>query len=207
MTTRREFLQAGIAASALPFGAAVTPAARNPDTAAAASPLEPAASFYKVVFDERFSESVAFAHEMARRGMTVHGISGDMTDLWYHDLHAQWQQNPVAIAGLTGHGPLFCLEQLAWDHGMRVVLRAEHRYAAENCMEHELSAPDVLLPETTSLAQAGAGWSTQMARFVSRCPLSGSRSSTRIVSPSAHRREADEDSLFTWIIAPVARSL
>jgi hypothetical protein len=26
---------------------------------------------------------------------------------------------------LTAHGPLFCLERLAWDHGMRVIARVE----------------------------------------------------------------------------------
>jgi hypothetical protein len=41
-------------------------------------------------------------------------------------LRAAWTKQPVAIAGLTAHGPLFCLERLAWDHGMRVVFRAEH---------------------------------------------------------------------------------
>ena len=117
MNSRREFLQAGLAASMLPL-------------AAAGSNLPPSqrderASFYKVIFDERFPASVAFGVEWIARGAAVHAIRGDITDLWFHDLDIQWKKRPVPIAGLTAHGPLFCLERLAWDHGMRVVSRVE----------------------------------------------------------------------------------
>jgi hypothetical protein len=30
---------------------------------------------------------------------------------------------------MTTHGPLFCLERWAWDHGLRVVARTEHAVA------------------------------------------------------------------------------
>ena len=63
----------------------------------------------------------------------MHGIRGDITDLWFHDLDPQWKKQPVAIAGLTAHGPLFCLERLAWDHGMRVVSRVEQGSRDQDC--------------------------------------------------------------------------
>ncbi len=78
-----------------------------------------------MIFDERFPASVAFGEEWKARGAAVHAIRGDITDLWFHDLDLQWKKRPVAIAGLTAHGPLFCLERLAWDRGMRVVSRVE----------------------------------------------------------------------------------
>ncbi len=81
--------------------------------------------FYKVIVDERFPASVAFGEEWKARGAAVHAMRGDITDLWFHDLDRQWKKQPLAIAGLTAHGPLFCLERLAWDHGMRVVSRVE----------------------------------------------------------------------------------
>jgi hypothetical protein len=116
MASRREFLQAGIAASLLPVAAA----------AAAPKDPVPSVSFYKVIFDERFPASVAFGDEWKARGARVHAIRGDITDLWFHDLDRRWKQHgPAAIAGLTAHGPLFCLERLAWEHGMRVVSRVE----------------------------------------------------------------------------------
>ena len=117
MASRREFLQAGLAASVLPIAASARESA--PEA------LDKRSSFYKVVFDERFPASVAFAGEMKKRGVPVHGIQGDITDLWFYDLYYRCKQGPAAIAGLTAHGALFCLERLAWDHGMRVVYRAD----------------------------------------------------------------------------------
>jgi hypothetical protein len=112
MASRREFLQAGLAASLLPVVGSASEASNAP------------LPYYKVIVDERFPASVAFGVEWKARGAAVHAIRGDITDLWFHDLDHRWkQQGPVAIAGLTAHGPLFCLERLAWDHGMRVVSR------------------------------------------------------------------------------------
>jgi len=117
MASRREFLQAGIAASMLPLAAA--------GSNLATSQRDERTSFYKVIFDERFPASVAFGVEWIARGAAGHAIRGDITDLWFHDLDHQWKKRPLPIAGLTAHGPLFCLERLAWDHGMRVVSRVE----------------------------------------------------------------------------------
>src|ERR1700689_1751850 len=116
MASRREFLQAGIAVSLLPGV-----------MAAGASTPQTGSPFYKVIFDERFAASVEFGAEWKARGAAVHAIRGDITDLWFHDLDHQWKKQPVAIAGLTAHGPLFCLERLACDHGMRVTSRVEQK--------------------------------------------------------------------------------
>jgi hypothetical protein len=124
MASRREFLQAGIAAAVLP----ITAWAKESAPGAAGN----LSSFYKVIVDGRFPASVEFGVEMSRLGAPVHTIQGDMTDLWYHDLDTKWKQAPIAIAGLTAHGPLFCLERLAWNHGMRVALRNEHPALDEN---------------------------------------------------------------------------
>ncbi|MGA2214201.1 MAG: hypothetical protein ABSH31_13075 [Bryobacteraceae bacterium] len=105
MASRREFLQAGIAASVLPMAAVA-------NTIAPSQPENH--DFHKVIFDERFKASVTFGEEWKARGAAVHAIRGDITDLWFHDLHRQWKQRPAAIAGFTAHGALFCLERLAW---------------------------------------------------------------------------------------------
>ena len=113
MGSRREFLQAGIAASLLPIAGLASATETSP------------VPFYKIIVDQRFSTSAEFGVEWRARGAAVHAIRGDITDLWFHDLDLQWKKRPVPIAGLTAHGPLFCLERLAWDHGMRVVSRIE----------------------------------------------------------------------------------
>jgi hypothetical protein len=105
MASRREFLQIGMAAAVLPLTGGADESASKPVHE----------QFYKVVADERFPTSRAFADEMQRRGASVHRIQGDITDLWYDDLYHRWKQ-----------GALFCLERLAWDQGMRVVARIDH---------------------------------------------------------------------------------
>jgi len=119
MTSRREFLKAGLAASAL------LPAAARADFIVAGD-LSRGAAICKVLYDTRFAASVAFARRAAARGLAVHAMAGDMTRFWYDDLYHRWRQGPAAIAGLTTHGPLFCLERLAWEQRMRVVYRSEH---------------------------------------------------------------------------------
>src|SRR5688572_11776975 len=128
MTSRREFLKVGLAASALlPVGA----------RASLAGVEAPAAvSLYKVLYDTRFAASVAFARRAAARGVAVHAMTGDMTPFWYGDLYHRWRQEPVAIAGLTAHGALFCLEHLAWEQRMRVVYRGEHAAVAGGRVAH-----------------------------------------------------------------------
>jgi hypothetical protein len=129
MTSRRQFLEAGLAASALlPAGA----------WAAQVAPLADR-SLYKVLYDTRFPASAAFARRAAARGLAVHAIAGDMTRFWYDDLYHRWRQGPAAIAGLTAHGPLFCLERLGWEQRMRVVYRREQAPVAGEAAERLFS--------------------------------------------------------------------
>lgn len=118
MTSRREFLQIGIAASAWPLVAG----ARAGD----GSVLAAHAPIYKVVFDRRHAASVAFAAGAEAQGIATGGFDGDMTRLWLYDIREQWQREPVAIAGMTEHGPRFCFEQLGRDCGLRLITSHAH---------------------------------------------------------------------------------
>ena len=201
MSSRRHFLQLGIAASALPF--TLTNLQRTPQgSAGAAVPANelPGRIFYKVIVDDRIPESLRFGQRMREMGSAVHAISGDVTDLWFHDLFAQWTKEPVAIAGLTEHGPLFCLERLAWDHKMRVVYRAEHRLDGD-CVEHEIvRSRDRRAADLGSAGATGRrtrrGWSVA-ARIVGS-PTAVARAVTR-VAPAG-----DREPLLSWVIAPRA---
>lgn len=204
MGTRRDFLHLGIAATALPLaGANLSSPLSSPAAARSVMP------FYKVIFDERFSDSVAFARQMQRLGATVHGITGDMTDFWFSELHGRWTKEPVAIAGLTQHGPLFCLERLAWDHRMRVVYRAEHRIRPDGRVEHALSGPEEMLKQAADLIGGGPDWGPHIANVVHRCPQACAQvAETTIVTAlpkSSTRNEPQDvgpDPLISWIIAP-----
>ncbi len=202
MTTRREFLQAGIA---VPLVAGVFASDQTAaDSASAARPT--ALPLYKAVFDERFPESAAFAAEMQRLGVATHGIAGDMTDLWYYDLHPRWMKTPVPIAGLTAHGPLFCLERLAWDHGMRVTFRAEHRFRPDGCVEHVISADESVLRDAGALRTAGSNWSKHIAGLVNRCGQTRVETRPAIVTALGQPRATEQDPLYSWVISPRARS-
>jgi len=46
----------------------------------------------------------------------VHCISGDITELWYNDLHKLWQEKTILTAGLTRESEFFLLKTLARDY-------------------------------------------------------------------------------------------
>jgi len=201
MASRREFLQAGIAALALPISAhaVLSPAAGRPENALPVTPL------YKTIFDERFPASVAFGDEARSLGLPVHSIRGDITDLWFHDLDARWKQKPVAVAGLTAQGPLFCLERLAWDHGMRVVFRGDHRYLPQDGIEHALTGPENMLRHARALECEDDEWSQRVAHLVANVPEGAAYpASINIRGRAKSPADRESEHLISWVIAPVA---
>jgi hypothetical protein len=199
MASRREFLQLGVAALALPMsvGTAATP------TAARGAVGSGPAQLYKVIYDQRHVQSRAFANEVLRLGVPVHGIRGDITDFWFRELDPRWKKEPVAVAGLTEHGPLFCLERLSWDHGMRVVYRADHSYRADGYMEHELCGSERMLREAVELSSSGPDWSARVASLLTRCPASRAQASKMTIVTPATKQAGDPEHLVSWVIAPV----
>lgn len=201
MTSRRDLLQIGIAASAWPLATRAARAGGFDRVDGAAADSMRSLPLYKVVYDTRFAPSVAFGRRAASLGAAVHAIQGDMTRLWFDDIYHRWKESPAAIAGLTAQGPLFCFERLAWDQGLRVVFRTEH-----GPTQHLLSGPESLLIEARSVL-ANADWAAEMATVVTRCPSGGAEIGSEavgctrgsIVSP------ADEP-LYSWVIAPAARA-
>jgi hypothetical protein len=199
MASRREFLQFGIAASALPITGAT---GLSSDLLHSGAPAR--LPLYKVVFDERFADSVRFGVEMKRLGVPTHAIQGDITDFWLHDLDPRWKKAPVAIAGLTAHGPLFCLERLSWDHRMRVVFSAEHRSLGDGRIEHAISGPDIMLRHAAELVAGGPNWAAHIAAVVTHCPPGRSQiSRTTIITPLATATDDEQEPLMSWVIAPV----
>jgi hypothetical protein len=196
MTSRREFLQIGVAASALPWAAYAGAVVRS-------VPVD-AVPLYKVVYDRRFSAGVEFAQRASALGHSVHAINGDMTRFWYDDLYHRWRRGAAAIAGLTGRGALFCLEQLAWDQRMRVVFRAEHFVGDDGCVAHRFEGTPALLASAAD-AVSEPGWAAAMADIVGQCaPMRAGRMTASAVTTRASTTPAGEP-LFSWVIAPVIR--
>jgi hypothetical protein len=205
MTNRREFLQIGIAATAWPIASRAAMAATQsaaPVGAAVAAPV----SLYKAVYDTRFPESVAFARQMEVEGVATHAIEADVTNFWYTELDQRWRKTPLAIAGLTSHGPLFCLEQLAWPLGMRVVFRGEHSYRADGSIEHALNGPDSMVRAASGLGEK-SDWAASIAKLATRCPTGRSQvSAASFTCRAAGPTKAEADPLISWIIAPASKA-
>lgn len=200
MASRREFLQVGVAALTLPISA------RAGRAEPVMKPNRNAASLavYKVIFDERFPDSVAFGLEARRLGLSSASIRGDITDLWFYDLDPQWKKSPAAIAGLTAQGALFCLERLAWDHGMRVVFRADHDFLPDGPMQHDFTGAENVVEEAARLRDHGEAWPAYLAGRLARFPEIEAASAKVTIRTHTPRSTAGRsENLISWLIAPV----
>ena len=197
MTNRREFVQGAVALSALPAAAQAASAARP----AAAVPQ---IALHAAVIDERFEASRAFGAAMTRRGVAVRPApAGDVTALWNGAFSATWSQTPQAIAGLTAPPALFCLEQLAWMHRMRVVFHAEHIAGRDGALSHAVLRA-ASLPENDperDLLAADADWPALVARMIAGQPAAAGPAGPSV---AALERALDPEAttLVSWIIAP-----
>jgi hypothetical protein len=229
MTNRREFLQTSAAMSALAMHGLV------PRTAAGAAGPAGGASFvpHLAVYDERYAQGRDFAAAAAAFGTPVRALEhGDVTAI-YDALDVAWRARPSSIAGLTQFGPMFVIERLAAERGMRFVLRAEHRPNADGTLSHVITGPSAALTLARDLDAAGLEWPAAMGALVCRptaaaTPLSSITLASRAAPPALGRDVAAVESgfihyytpqrmqqghepaldgpLYTWLIAPVARS-
>ena len=124
--------------------------------------------------------------------------------VWYDDLCLRWRREPAAIAGLTAHGALFCLERLAWDQRLRVVYRGEHA-AAEHGVLHRLDGPAPMLSAVVDAA-AELSWCAALADVVANCPRDRTAQRTATIVTSRGGIAPASEPLFSWVIAPAARS-
>jgi hypothetical protein len=196
MTNRREFLERVMWASA-PF---VVGMDRARATERSASP------FHAVVIDDRFAASREFGVRLAGDGARLHAIdNGEITDLWLRDIRPTWRRGPVPVAGLTQAPVLFCLEQLAWSHGMRVVFHAEH-IVTPSTVSHRVHRCDARLAplDERALASVGPRWSLRVADSIASYRPQGK---SKRVGPTCAGLDpsmpADATLLTSWIIARV----
>jgi len=158
---------------------------------------------YSVVSDVRFADSAEFGLEAERLGVHVVRISGDITGFWFNDLSMRWRDHAVAIAGMTAHGPLFCLERFAWDHGMRVVFRGTHLVLDAHHVAHALTGPSGTIARAQTLGLEGPDWARDVARLVSACEVAGEPSSAELMTVLATGGRDDmPEPLVSWVIAP-----
>ncbi|EQB04238.1 hypothetical protein L288_14260 [Sphingobium quisquiliarum P25] len=193
MVTRRSFL----------YSAAAAIAARELGIEPALAGDLPAEQQVKIaLYDSRFSAARDFGDEAAAHGLRTFGFANDMSRLWRRTLAPTLRERPQAIAGLTHVGALFCLERMAWDLGMRVMLRIEHfEDQGGNC--RHIAAAGIPAAMTGLPDAGGASYGRQAAGFAV-----ASRPAWRDCTHAAPARAAGQtgDPLATWVIAPVRRA-
>ena len=122
------------------------------------------ARLHQFIYDHRYPACRAFgaAAESADSSAAIAPIDGDITALWLYGLRSQWLAGGGgAIAGITTPRTLFCLEQLARDHWMRVVIRAEHAISEGPETAHRVTATDAMISRMRWALSDGA-WPLKM---------------------------------------------
>ncbi len=151
MTNRRQFLQL------IPLGTATAALSAFAAPLAAMPVLDATQPLFKFVYDSRHRASAQLASGMAVAlgADHLHAMQGDITPFWYGELQQLWQQQALAVAGLTEAGPLFCLQQLAPQYGLRVVWQQELRSTEGATLVSWIIAPARSAASGTQQAQEG----------------------------------------------------
>lgn len=193
MANRRQFIQSGLALSAMSVPAA---------SVLAAGALTPALRLERFVLDARFVQAASAAGGAASRGASIAAFSGgDLTALWYHDLDLRWKRRPMALAGVTGNDALFVLETLAADRGMRVVYRGEHAVQRTGRVTHALRGPAHLLAEAEAAPRTDGFFWPALGTVLTRCPL-GKPAVGELEFATRPEDSTASTTFCSWIIAP-----
>ena len=196
MRNRREFLQIGLASSALPL------IAGEPRETSFYNSVE-AVRVHGVVVEMSSPLALAFGAAAVELGLEAHGIQDDITDLWYHKLDRQWKSAPATLAGVTLSTSLFCLETFARDCAMRVWFRALHNRTANGRAERLMSGDERLVEQAAVL---DGEWADAFARFATAVPLSMPGKVQQKIVEAAALQSEEPDHMVSWIIAPQLRT-
>jgi hypothetical protein len=197
---RRDFVVYGTAAAA---GVGVAGFAAAGGSSGASLAAFHGALPYKVIVDARFRPCRAFGNGAAQLGCTIQPVNGDVTSLWFNDLQPRWAQRKETVVGMTTGASLLCLEQLAWDHWMRVVARVEHRPEPDGTVRHRLFLGGRAVQEARRALAANAHWAERMAApLVARVDAENIGKPAEAVVFTHHAPgDAPRTSLVSWVIA------
>lgn len=197
-------MTSGIALSAAASLAAVPSVSRS----ASSDPLGLKLPLNLALFDTRFPAAHAFARALAIRGVTLAPFDGDVTPVWFEQLDPVWRQYPLTVAGLTTEGALFCLEQLAWDNGMRVAYRGVHSASAEGGTDHVLEASVHRSRDVQGRLSGAQPWPAQVADIIANIDEavsafpSDAQNRSRATYRTRSRSDRTASRLVSWLIAP-----
>jgi hypothetical protein len=155
----------------------------------------------QVLFDSRYAECRSFAETARRSGLETAALEGDVTPMWYGTLSSRWTAGGGAIAGMTTPSSLFCLEQLAMDHWMRVVIRIEHRLSPAGIPSHRITASDSMLTRSCAVLHR-TGWPAHVTGLLSTCGRAKNQPRSMRAMPRFDANPASGGvNLVSWVIA------
>ena len=191
MIGRRSFLQLGPAALAstlvLDWNKALGAVAPNGSS-----------TIKRGIIDQRFAISTAFGRTLAAQGIRTTNVRDDVARLWYDDLRAELRATHAPFAGLTDRSTLFCLEELARDVSMRVVVRVDHLIDAQGRVQHDVTgSPDFFAAKKLQHADETLGQLTALlvTQNTAQQPRAAAQKKTGPGAPE------DVTALVTWVIA------
>jgi hypothetical protein len=177
MPNRREFLQTGAVVSAVAMNGLMV---RGVD---AMSATRGRSALHKAIYDGRYAVAREFAAAVARQGVAIGALEdGDVTRFWYDELDLEWRRRPAAIAGTTQFGPMFVLEQLGPERGLRTALRVEHRPQPDGTLVHEITSDVNTVALARGLCAAGFEWPVSMAALVCSVSTAATRQETAMLA-------------------------
>lgn len=205
--TRRDFIVKSAWAAAALYGSA---AAKLASASVGKPPLSPppcaAEPPYAMVYDSRFVASTDFAASAVRLGARMRDLDeGDVTRLWYYELHPLWQRQQVAIAGLTTHEAMIVLEGFGRVAGLRLVFSAEHAVARGEA-KHALLGTATLVTRAESALRTQP-WTTAIAKVLTSGQSTHREAAQHRATHILPAGPADLPvRLHSWLLAPVRQS-
>lgn len=192
---RRSVLKVGLASSLLPL--------LGFNGFAKAFDLQSNIQLRAIISDARFAASSAFGAQAATLGVPHLSSKGDITAIWLKHLDPLWREGKASVMGLTTRDQLFCLERLAWDRGMKVLIRVEHQDSGRGDIAHKIEAPPLLAERTAQVVQNDKIWPTELAILLGSC------STAQLIGSCGNREVTTKgglnEQLVTWVIAPENR--
>jgi len=207
--SRRRFVATGLSVSAAAsVGAAASVSGIPSNHAPANCTIGLQYPLHLALIDTRFPAAKVFGRTMGLRGVTLARYDGDVTPIWFHKLDPVWRQHPLAVAGLTTEGALFCLEQMAWDYGMRVAYRGFHHGLPDGGVQHLLESSARRPQDVKGRISGLQPWPEDVAELIARIdePTTAFPSDPQGRSQANYRTRsrstATEPHLVSWLIAP-----
>lgn len=195
MTTRRQVLKT--TATALTLSSIGHGVFGFADEKAAGLP------FYKILYEDRAGDSLAFAASVRGLGGSVYGVHGELHELWATDLNPVWQRGPAAIAGLTTEPDAFTLEILGREAGLAPVFRGVHVFRDAQTVRHEISGPAAAVAAAQAALNSQIGWTAAIASALAAIDAADESTRQFTARTAVEGRTGPRlERLISWALAP-----